>query len=118
MNVSKAVNLTNRGILFIDEINRLADTSPQITDILLDVMGTKPGRLQMEETGLNFQELPVSISVWAASNPDEERGHLKALFKKNRADKIRISFWKKSYKCSRQGYLPSWRRQHGSFEVA
>ena len=32
----------HRGIVFIDEINRLADTSPEITDILLDVMGNKP----------------------------------------------------------------------------
>ena len=33
----------HRGIIFIDEINRLADTAPEITDILLDLMGTKPG---------------------------------------------------------------------------
>ena len=32
----------HRGIIFIDEINRLADTSREITDVLL-IMGTKPG---------------------------------------------------------------------------
>lgn len=66
----------HRGIIFIDEINRLADTSPEITDVLLDVMGTKPGRVQIEETGLPLVEIPVQVSVWAASNPDEEPGPL------------------------------------------
>jgi magnesium chelatase subunit I len=66
----------HRGIIFVDEINRLADTSPEITDVLLDVMGTKPGRVQIEETGLPVVEMPVSVSVWAASNPDEEPGPL------------------------------------------
>ena len=42
----------HRGIVFVDEINRLADTSPELADVLLDVMGTKPGRLQIEESGL------------------------------------------------------------------
>lgn len=69
----------NRGIIFVDEINRLADTSPEITDILLDVMGTKPGRVQIEETGLPVVELPVQVSVWAASNPDEEPGPLQEI---------------------------------------
>ncbi|NPV27165.1 MAG: magnesium chelatase [Firmicutes bacterium] len=66
----------HRGIIFIDEINRLADTSPEITDVLLDVMGTKPGRIQIEEAGLSHVEIPVQVSVWAASNPDEEPGPL------------------------------------------
>jgi magnesium chelatase subunit I len=66
----------HRGIIFIDEINRLADTSPEITDILLDVMGNKPGRLQIEEAGLPVVELSVVVSVWAASNPDEDPGPL------------------------------------------
>ncbi|MGE5396141.1 MAG: ATP-binding protein [Chitinophagales bacterium] len=66
----------HRGIVFIDEINRLADTSPEITDILLDVMGNKPGRIQIEEAGLPIVEFPVKVSVWAASNPDEEPGPL------------------------------------------
>lgn len=66
----------HRGIIFIDEINRLADTSPEITDVLLDAMGTKPGRVQIEETGLPVVEVPVAVSVWAASNPDEEPGPL------------------------------------------
>ncbi len=66
----------HRGIIFIDEINRLADTSPELTDVLLDVMGTKPGRVQIEETGLPVVEIPVQVSVWAASNPDEEPGPL------------------------------------------
>lgn len=39
-------------------------------------MGTKPGRVQIEETGLPLVEVPVSASVWAASNPDEEPGPL------------------------------------------
>lgn len=66
----------HRGVIFIDEINRLADTAPEITDILLDVMGTKPGRVQIEETGLAVLKLPVQVSIWAASNPDEEPGPL------------------------------------------
>ncbi|MGE5405482.1 MAG: ATP-binding protein [Candidatus Saccharibacteria bacterium] len=66
----------HRGIIFVDEINRLADTSPEITDILLDVMGNKPGRIQIEEAGLPVVEFPVQVSVWAASNPDEEPGPL------------------------------------------
>jgi len=66
----------HRGIVFVDEINRLADTSPELADVLLDVMGTKPGRLQIEESGLPRVELPVQVSVWAASNPDEDPGSL------------------------------------------
>lgn len=66
----------HRGVIFIDEINRLADTSPEITDILLDVMGTKPGQVQIEETGLPVVKIPLQVSVWAASNPDEEPGPL------------------------------------------
>lgn len=66
----------HRGILFIDEINRLADTSPELADVLLDVMGSKPGRVQIEETGLPMIKMPVSVSVWAASNPDEDPGSL------------------------------------------
>ena len=66
----------HRGIVFVDEINRLADTAPELVDALLDVMGTKPGRLQIEESGLPPVELPVQVSVWAASNPDEEPGPL------------------------------------------
>ena len=63
-----------RGIIFIDEINRLADASPELADVLLDVMGTKPGHIQIEEVGLPIVELPVSVTIWAASNPDEEPG--------------------------------------------
>jgi len=66
----------HRGIIFVDEINRIADTSPEIVDLLLDVMGTKPGRIQIEEAGFPVFEVPVQVSVWAASNPDEEPGPL------------------------------------------
>lgn len=66
----------HRGIVFIDEVNRLADTAPELTDVLLDVMGTRPGRLQIEESGLPPVVLPLRVSVWAASNPDEEPGPL------------------------------------------
>ncbi len=66
----------HRGIIFIDEINRLADTSPELTDVLLDVMGTKPGRLQIEEAGLPIVTIRVEVTVLAASNPDEEPGPL------------------------------------------
>lgn len=66
----------HRGIIFVDEINRIADISPELADILLDVMGTKPGRIQIEEAGLPPVEIPVQVSVWAASNPDEEPGPL------------------------------------------
>ncbi|MCR4398288.1 MAG: magnesium chelatase [Firmicutes bacterium] len=66
----------HRGFIFVDEINRLAETSPELADTLLSVMGTKPGRVQIEETGLPIVELPVRVSVWAASNPDEDPGPL------------------------------------------
>ena len=66
----------HRGVVLVDEINRLADTSPEIADVLLDVMGTKPGRLQIEEAGLPLVELPLKVTVWAASNPDEDPGPL------------------------------------------
>lgn len=66
----------NRGIIFTDEVNRLADTSPELTDVLLDAMGTKPGRVQIEESGLPVVTVPVELSVWAASNPDEDPGPL------------------------------------------
>ncbi len=69
----------HRGIIFVDEINRLADTSPEITDILLDVMGNKPGHLQIEEAGLPAVNIQVSVSVWAASNPDEDPGPLEEI---------------------------------------
>lgn len=69
----------HRGIIFVDEINRLADTSPEITDILLDVMGNKPGHLQIEEAGLPVVDLTVNVSVWAASNPDEDPGPLEEI---------------------------------------
>lgn len=76
-----AIPRAHRGILFVDEINRLADTAPELADVLLDVMGTKPGRIQIEETGLKTLEFPVCISVWAASNPDEEPGALEDIRK-------------------------------------
>jgi len=69
----------HRGILFIDEINRLADTAPEITDILLDLMGTKPGVVQIEEAGLPVVSVKVNVSVWAASNPDEDPGPLEEI---------------------------------------
>ncbi len=69
----------HRGILFVDEINRLADTSPEITDILLDLMGTKPGVVQIEEAGLPVVSVKVNVSVWAASNPDEDPGPLEEI---------------------------------------
>ncbi|MGI6129077.1 MAG: magnesium chelatase [bacterium] len=66
----------HRGIVLVDEINRLADTAPELTDILLDAMGTKPGRVQIEENGLPTVSLPLRASIWAASNPDEDPGSL------------------------------------------
>jgi magnesium chelatase subunit I len=66
----------HRGVIFVDEINRLAETSPELTDVLLGVMGTKPGRVQIEETGLPVVSLEVNACVWAASNPDEDPGPL------------------------------------------
>ena len=66
--------MANRGIVFIDEINRLAETAPEITDVLLSLMGTKPGKIKIEEVGLEPWEIHVSSSVWAASNPDEDPG--------------------------------------------
>lgn len=77
----------HRGVIFIDEINRLADTSPELADVLLDVMGTKPGHIQIEETGLPTVELAVSVTIWSASNPDEEPGPLK-LIRKQLSDRF------------------------------
>lgn len=69
----------HRGIVFVDEINRLADTSPELADVLLDVMGTKPGRLQIEEAGLPKVEVSSLVTIWAASNPDEDPGPLEGI---------------------------------------
>lgn len=66
----------HRGIVLVDEINRLAETAPELADVLLDAMGTKPGRVQIEETGMPAVEMSVCVSVWAASNPDEDPGPL------------------------------------------
>lgn len=66
----------HRGIILVDEVNRLAETAPEITDVLLGVMGTRPGWIKLEEAGLPQFELPVRVSVWAASNPDEDPGPL------------------------------------------
>lgn len=71
-----SIPMANRGVLFVDEINRLAETAPEITDVLLSVMGTKPGRIRIEEVGLPPCEIEICASVWAASNPDEEPGPL------------------------------------------
>lgn len=82
----------HRGIVFVDEINRLADTSPEITDILLDVMGNKPGHIQIEEAGVPVVDLPVNVSVWAASNPDEEPGSLEEI-RKQLADRFDMVYY-------------------------
>lgn len=74
-----ALTMANRGIVFVDEVNRLAETAPEITDVLLSVMGTKPGRIKIEEVGLMPCEIDVTCSVWAASNPDEEPGPLEEI---------------------------------------
>lgn len=71
----------HRGIVFVDEINRVTDVAPEIADILLDVMGTKPGRIQIEESGLPVIDMPIQVSVWAASNPDEDPGPLEDIRK-------------------------------------
>ncbi len=78
---------SHRGIVFVDEINRLADTSPALVDVLLDAMGTKPGRVQIEEIGLPAVEIPLLAGVWAASNPDEEPGPLQEI-RKQLADRF------------------------------
>lgn len=80
----------HRGIIFIDEINRLADTAPELADVLLDVMGTRPGRVQIEEPGLPVVELPVTVCVWAAANPDEEPGALYTI-RKQLADRFDVT---------------------------
>ncbi|HHV80028.1 MAG TPA: magnesium chelatase [Firmicutes bacterium] len=84
------IPMANRGIIFIDEINRLAETSPEIADVLLAAMGTKPGRVKIEETGMKPVEMPVACSVWAASNPDEEPGALEDI-RKQLADRFDLT---------------------------
>lgn len=42
-------------------------------------MGTKPGVVQIEEAGLPVVHLKVTVSVWAASNPDEDPGPLEEI---------------------------------------
>ncbi|WP_094603031.1 hypothetical protein SPSIL_000530 [Sporomusa silvacetica DSM 10669] len=80
----------HRGIIFIDEVNRLADTAPELADALLDVMGTRPGRVQIEETGLPVVELPVTVCIWAAANPDEDPGPLSRI-RKQLADRFDVT---------------------------
>ena len=80
----------HRGIIFIDEVNRLADTAPELADALLDVMGTRPGRVQIEEPGLPVVELPVNVCIWAASNPDEDPGPLSRI-RKQLADRFDVT---------------------------
>lgn len=80
----------HRGVIFVDEINRLADTAPELADVMLDVMGTKPGRVQVEETGLPTVTMPVAVTVWAASNPDEDPGSL-AQVRRQLADRFDLA---------------------------
>lgn len=82
-----SIPMANRGIIFIDEVNRLAETAPEITDVLLSVMGTKPGLVKIEEVGLPPCEIEVLASVWAASNPDEDPGPLDEI-RKQLADRF------------------------------
>lgn len=76
-----SIPMANRGVIFIDEINRLAETAPEITDVLLSLMGTKPGKIKIEEVGLKPWEIQVYSSVWATSNPDERPGPLEEIRK-------------------------------------
>lgn len=82
-----SIPMANRGIIFIDEVNRLAETAPEITDVLLSVMGTKPGTVKIEEVGMPPFEIEISASVWAASNPDEDPGPLEDI-RKQLADRF------------------------------
>ncbi len=82
-----AIPMAHRGVLFVDEVNRLAETAPEITDVLLSVMGTKPGHVKIEETGLPPYDISVQASVWAASNPDEDPGPLENI-RKQLADRF------------------------------
>lgn len=82
-----AIPMAHRGIILVDEVNRLAETAPEITDVLLSVMGTKPGRVKIEEVGLPACEIDVTSSVWAASNPDEDPGPLEDI-RKQLADRF------------------------------
>lgn len=71
-----AIPRAHRGIIFLDQINQWADVSPDLVAVILDVMGTKPGRVQIAAAGLPTLQIPVQVSVWAASNPGEESGPL------------------------------------------
>lgn len=82
-----AIPMAHRGIILVDEVNRLAETAPEITDVLLSVMGTKPGRVKIEEVGLPACEIDIASSVWAASNPDEDPGPLEDI-RKQLADRF------------------------------
>ncbi len=82
-----SIPMANRGIVFVDEVNRLAETAPEITDVMLSVMGTKPGLVKIEEVGLSPCEIEISSSVWAASNPDEDPGPLEDI-RKQLADRF------------------------------
>lgn len=74
-----SIPMANRGIIFIDEVNRIAETAPEITDVLLSAMGTKPGKIKIEEVGLMPWEIKINSSVWATSNPDEDPGPLEEI---------------------------------------
>jgi len=71
----------NRGILFIDDINQLAEVSPELMKAILEVMAAKPGRVQIEQSGLPTVQIPVQVSVWATSDPDDSPGPLETVCK-------------------------------------
>lgn len=63
-----------RGIIFIEEINRLADTAPEVAAVVLPAMGTRPGQVQMAEPGLPGVTLPIAVTIWAKAKPAEAAG--------------------------------------------
>lgn len=71
-----AIPCAHRGIIFVDDINRLTGTSADLADVLLDVMRTKPGKVQITASGFPTVQIPVQVSVWAASDPEQAPGPL------------------------------------------
>lgn len=81
---------SNRGIIFIDNINQMVDDSPDLAKILLDLTGAKSGWVCIEEDGLPTVQIPVEVAVWAASDPHDGPGPLEQVHSElsNRFDMV------------------------------
>jgi len=68
-----------RGIVLVDEVNRLADTAPELTTYSSMPWGPSPGGYRSKKTVYPRWHFLCELSVWASSNPDEDPGSLAIL---------------------------------------